>query len=236
MLDAAAVTRSEVVSEPLAVVPIPLVIIEDNRLLRDGLCDMLQRVPEFRVLEAGADSTVLARFTTTRQPAVLLLDVGLRDDDSLEICTRLHEQFPNVRVIVMGMAPLQDEISAFVQAGVVGFIMKDATNEEFGATIRHVAQGRQALPRALTDSLFAQILRQPHALPAEIVEESVRLTAREREIVVLLGEGLSNKEIAARLHIAIHTVKSHVHNILEKLSLHSRLEVAAHAHGPGRRP
>lgn len=235
MLDAAAMTQAEAGGASDPVVPVSLVIIEDNRLLREGLCELLQRQLDFRVLDAGADSSVLGRHSTWPQPAILLLDVGLQDDHSLHICTRVHEGFPGVRVIVMGMASPDDDIAAFVRAGVSGFIMKDATTEEFAATIRYVAQGEQALPRALTDSLFVQIARQNHPLPTDVVEDSVRLTAREREIVALLGEGLSNKEIAARLHIAIHTVKSHVHNILEKLSLHSRLEVAAFSRSLGRR-
>lgn len=71
--------------------------------------------------------------------------------------------------------------------------------------------------------------------PVAVMQEGGQLTAREREVIALLGEGLNNKDIALRLHIAIHTVKSHVHNILEKLSLHSRLEVAAYSRTPGRR-
>lgn len=235
MLDDVAETRAEDVGELLPGGPISLVIIEDNRLLRDGLCALLGGQAGFHVLEAGADSSVLTRLPALGSPTVLLLDVGLRDDDSLAICVRVHERFPSMRVIVMGMAPPHDDITAFVHTGVAGFIMKDATPEEFATTIRHVAMGAQTLPRALTDSLFAQITRQPQHLPFDAVEESVRLTAREREIVDLLSEGLSNKEIAARLHIAIHTVKSHVHNTLEKLSLHSRLEVAAFSRRPGRR-
>jgi DNA-binding NarL/FixJ family response regulator len=157
---------------------------------------------------------------------------GLRDDDSVQICADVRSRFPTVRVIVMGMAPQHDDIAGFVHAGAVGFIRKDATTEEFIATIRHVADGASALPRALTESLFAEIVRQPTQLPKQVIEDGTRLTTREREIVDLLGEGLSNKEIAARLHIAIHTVKSHVHNVLEKLALHSRLEVVAYSRTP----
>ena len=86
------------------------------------------------------------------------------------------------------------------------------------------------LPPALTNSLFSQIARNAASGNKAKVLESVRLTNRERQVIDLLGEGLSNKEIATRLHIAVHTVKSHVHNVLEKLALHSRLEVAAFTH------
>ena len=91
----------------------------------------------------------------------------------------------------------------------------------------------QVLPPALTTSLFAQIVRNELVRDRIRVQHDVRLTARERDVVDLLSEGLSNKEISARLGIATHTVKSHVHNVLEKLALHSRLEVVAFTHNTG---
>ncbi len=228
--------RPETGGEPIPGRTISLVVIEDNRLLREGLCELLRRQSDFRVLASAADSTVLARLTPLALPVVLLLDVGVRDDDRLRICVNVRAQFPTVRVIVMGMAPQRDEIIGFVQAGAVGFIQKDASTAEFAETIRHVANGESALPRTLTESLFAEIACQPPHPSRQVIDEGTRLTTREREIVALLGEGLSNKEIAVRLHIAIHTVKSHVHNVLEKLAVHSRLEVVASSRTPAARP
>jgi DNA-binding NarL/FixJ family response regulator len=117
-----------------------------------------------------------------------------------------------------------------VRAGASGFIMKDASFEDFFATIRAVAGGAEVLPAALTNSLFTQIARNAVGGNGGRALAAVRLTTRERQVIDLLGEGLSNKEISTRLHIAVHTVKSHVHNVLEKLALRSRLEVAAFTH------
>jgi DNA-binding NarL/FixJ family response regulator len=133
----------------------------------------------------------------------------------------------------MGLLPLQEDIADYVRAGASGFIMKDASFEDFFATIRTVAGGAEVLPQALTNSLFSQIARNAARGNKAQVLEAVRLTNRECQVIDLLGEGLSNKEIATRLHIAVHTVKSHVHNVLEKLALRSRLEVAAFTHGAG---
>jgi DNA-binding NarL/FixJ family response regulator len=121
----------------------------------------------------------------------------------------------------------------YVRAGASGFIMKDASFDDFFATIRAVAGGAEVLPQALTNSLFSQIARNAAGGSKVGVMEAVRLTNRERQVIELLGEGLSNKEIGTRLHIAVHTVKSHVHNVLEKLALRSRLEVAAFSHAGG---
>ncbi len=209
------------------------VVIEDNRLLREGITAMLRRQQGFTVLGASGDVQQILREIPSLRPSVVLLDFGLGDDDSLDICARIRTLVPDSRVIVMGISAPQEDVAAFIRAGAAGFIMKDATPDGFVSTIRVVAAGEQSLPRSLTQSLFAQIMRGEIVSDRAVIEEGIRLTTRERQIVDLLGEGLSNKEISARLHIAVHTVKSHVHNILEKLSLHTRLEIASYARKAG---
>lgn len=211
--------------------PISLVVIDDNRLLREGITLMLSRQTGFTVLASSADVARMLAAMPTMAPTIVLLDFGLADDDSLEVCAQISALSPTTHVVVMGVGVDAEGVAPFIRAGADGFIMKDASIEEFTATIRVVASGEQkALPRALTPSLFAQIVRDEVVATNEVIREAVGLTTRERQIMALLGEGLSNKEISARLHIAVHTVKSHVHNILEKLSLHTRLEVAAYTH------
>jgi two-component system NarL family response regulator len=151
------------------------------------------------------------------------------------VTTTVRQEVPEARVIVMGLLPIQEDVAAFVRAGASGFVMKDASFDDFVRTIRAVADGADVLPPELTGSLFSQITRQAVSRGRAPVLEGVRLTERERQVVELLGEGLSNKEMAARLHVAVHTVKSHVHNVLEKLALHTRLEVAAFSHSGGTR-
>lgn len=213
--------------------PIALVLIDDNRLLREGIAAMIHTQPGFKVLAASADVDEALAKVRESKPDVVLLDFGLEDHDSLSLTATVHAEVPEAKVIVMGILPLQEDVADFVRAGASGFIMKEASFEDFFATIRAVAGGAQVLPQALTHSLFTQIARKAGMTNKARVLESVRLTSRERQVIDLLGEGLSNKEIAQRLHIAVHTVKSHVHNVLEKLALHSRLEVAAFTHAAG---
>jgi len=213
--------------------PIALVLIDDNRLLREGITAMIHAQPGFKVLAAFADVEEALNKVREARPDVVLLDFGLEDHDSLSLTATVHNEVPTARVIVMGLLPLQEDVADFVRAGASGFIMKDASFEDFFATIRAVAAGGEVLPQALTNSLFAQIARNMAGTSRAKMMEGVRLTNRERQVIELLGEGLSNKEIATRLHIAVHTVKSHVHNVLEKLALRSRLEVAAFTHGSG---
>jgi len=215
--------------------PIALVLIDDNRLLREGIAAMVRTQPDFEVLAASADVDEALQKVREARPDIVLLDFGLDDHDSLSLTATVHAEVPAAKVIVMGLLPMHEDVANYVQAGASGFVMKDATFEEFFSTIRAVARGAQVLPHELTNSLFEQIIRNEVGGSRTRLIEAVRLTARERQVVDLLGEGLSNKEIANRLHIAVHTVKSHVHNVLEKLSLRSRLEVAAFSHAATRK-
>jgi DNA-binding NarL/FixJ family response regulator len=214
---------------------VTIVVIEDDRLLRDAVYHTLRQQPDFRMRPLAAESSVAAQLALAESlanegggtPLVALLDVSLGERDSLLACSRLCRAAPTVRVVITGMTAPHEEIADFVSAGAAAFVMMDASAADFMRTIRQAARGETVLPPALTPSLFAQIARERERLIPAIIAESASLTVREREIIRLLGEGLSNRDIAERLHIAIHTVKSHVHNVLEKLSLRSRLEVVA---------
>lgn len=210
---------------------IRLLLVEDNRLLREGLTAMLNEQRDIDVVAAfGNGKEAVLKGTQELKPQIILLDLGLKGQSSLRLVETVKREYPEVKIIVMDLIPVQADMIEFVKAGVSGFILKDATFADFAGTIRSVAAGASVLPPSVTGSLFSQIiekgLRRGHAKLAE----SVRMTRREREVIELIAEGLSNKEIAERLNIATFTVKSHVHNILDKLALRTRLQVASYAH------
>ncbi len=206
-----------------------ILIIEDNRVLRDGITAMLNAQADMRVVATiGSGNSILLKARHTR-PHVILLDVSLKNFNELSVVELVRKNLPEVKVIGMGFVPSQSDIVEFVEAGASGFIMKDATVKEFLGTIRSVAQGARVLPLSLTDSLFSHIVELSLKKSPGTITNAVRMTNRERDIIVLITDGLSNKQIADRLNIATFTVKSHVHNILEKLALHSRLQIALHA-------
>jgi len=131
----------------------------------------------------------------------------------------------------MDLIPLQADVFEFVRAGVSGFMLKDINVTEFLKTIRSVNKGAQVLPPNLTGSLFSQIVENAiDGLKPSVINEAVRMTKREKQVIELIADGSTNKEIAQNLHLSTHTVKSHVHNILEKLSLNTRVQIAKHAH------
>jgi len=157
----------------------------------------------------------------------------LRNRNSLSVVEFVKKDFPDAKVIVMDISPVPGDINLFVKAGASGFILKDATIDELLTTIRTVAEGTNVHPQDLSDSLLSQIVE--HALKRGKIKlkETVRMTKREREVIELIGDGLSYKEIGHKLGVSNYTVKSHIHNIMEKLTLHTRLEVASYSYSTG---
>jgi len=208
-----------------------ILLIEDNRILRDGIKALINEQPDLKIVaatEGNHDTLLKAR---TLKPQVVLLDLGLRNENGLRVVATLTKELPQTKVIGMGLIPSQLDIVEFVEAGAAGFILKDATIEDVLGTIRAVARGTKILPPLLTESLFTHVVDHALRKGKGKLPDAARMTKREREIIVLIAEGMSNKEIAERLNLSTYTVKSHVHNILEKMALHSRLEIATHSYG-----
>lgn len=214
---------------------IRLIIIEDNRLLREGLTAMLKEQSDITVVASLSNGEALVRRRALKAD-VILLDLVLRSRNSLRIVEYIKAKKPEARIIVMDLAPAQPALVIYVKAGVSGFVLKDATFVDFLHTIRQVARGTKVLPPMLASSLLSQIADLTTLNGKGNAFKSVRMTNREREVVELIAEGLSNKQIAKRLDLAVDTVKSHVHNILEKLALHTRLEIASYRHINGEFP
>ena len=209
---------------------IRVLVIEDNRLLRDGLAALLDAQPDLKVVAAaeGPDAGLL-RVQETK-PHVVLVDASLGNHRSHRFVESVRTTVPEARVIVMNLLPVEEDVVEFVKAGATGFVAKRAKIDDLVETVRSVAGGAKVVLPPLTGALFSYIAKRAVGRRAPAVSEAVRMSKRERQVIALIVEGLSNKEIAVRLHIATDTVKSHVHNILEKLALHNRLQIAAHAH------
>jgi len=209
---------------------IRLLLIEDNRLLRDGISSILKPHKEILIIAASGDGKNTIQKIRQLKPNVVLLDLGLRSQNSLHVVEIVKKDFPEAKIIIMDLAPVQSDILQYVKAGANGFILKDASLNDFLITIRTVADGSTVLPSLLVDSLFSQIVEHAVREGKLKLKEAVKMTKREREVVTLLGEGNSNKMIGQKMHISTYTVKSHIHNIMEKLALHTRLEIANYSY------
>ena len=207
-----------------------VLIIDDNRLVREGLEAILAAQPDLKVVAVAADMAAGLRHVREFTPHVVLVDAGLDNPDSCRCMEQIRTIAPAVRVIVLDLLPASEEIIAFVKAGANGFIMKDANVEDLVGTVRSVARGSDVIPPTLAGTLLSHIAQEVVVHHQPKAAAAVRMTTRERDIMSLIANGLDNKTIAQRLGVAGDTVKSHVRNILEKLTLHSRLAIAAHVH------
>jgi DNA-binding NarL/FixJ family response regulator len=205
---------------------IKVLLIEDNRLLRVGTTAMLNEQEDIKAVSSVGNRSAIEKARVLR-PDVVLLDLGLKSGNSLKVLESIKKKFPRMEVVVMDLIPAHSEMVDLVKAGVSGFVAKDATLDDFLGTIRSVAKGVKVLPATMADSLFSRIVE--GAIQEGTVDRviaSVKLTDKEQDVVSLLAEGKSITEISLKLKIAVFTVKSHIRNILDKLALHTRLELA----------
>lgn len=201
-------------------------IADDNRLLREGLASMLVEIDDMDIVGMASSGSQALVEIKKLLPNVALIDIGMPDKDGLDVTLALHKDFPAVKVIILGMPDLTDEIMACIEAGASGYVLKEASFEYLVETIRSVQRGESFCSPRMAASLFSRIAE----LAGErIPESSVKLTQREVEVINKIANGLSNKEIANILYIEEQTVKNHVHNILDKLQLHNRLEAVQYA-------
>ena len=210
---------------------IKILLIEDNRLLREGISALLKKQPDMNVVTTVGNGENISALISKLNPNIVLLDLGLRNQNSLQVVKLIKTNYQQIKIIVMDLIPLQADVFEFVQAGVSGFMLKDISVSDFLKTIRSVFEGTQVLPSNLTGSLFSQIVENAiNGLPPRVISDSVRMTKRERQVIELIADGFTNKEIAQKLNLSTYTIKSHVHNILEKLALNTRVQIAKHAY------
>src|SRR5437899_7423029 len=140
-------------------IPISVLLIEDNRLLRDAIGQLLASQPDVSLLGAVASGEAALRGSHATPAQVVLVDLGLKDDDSVRLVRELKRTAPHVRVIAMDLFPVQEDVVELVKAGVTGFILKDATHADFVKTIRSVAGSSQVLPRTRPATSYTYIIR-----------------------------------------------------------------------------
>jgi len=209
---------------------IKVLLIEDNRLLRDGTTAMLNEQQDIRAVSSAGNRSAVEK-AKELVPDVVLLDLGLKSHNSLKVLESIKKQYPRAEVVVMDLIPAHSDVVEFVKAGVSGFIPKDATLDDFLYAIRSVVKGVKILPPTMADSLFSQIVESAiQEGKVERVIDAVKLTKREQEVVNLLAEGKGITAISLKLKVAVFTVKAHIRSILDKLALHTRLELASFAH------
>jgi DNA-binding NarL/FixJ family response regulator len=205
-------------------------LVDGNRISRDLHEKLLNAEPGVTVI--SAEATLSVTMLTDGHPDVVMVEAGTTEVVSLRAAITTRRVLPEAMVVITDLHPNSEDIADFVKAGVEGFVLQEASSADYIDTVRSVADGAHVLPDELTSPLFVQIASEGIELDDEAGGPPVRarimleLTVREKEVVALMREGLANKEIAARLFISLHTVKSHVKNAMEKTGLRTRLLLA----------
>lgn len=205
-----------------------ILIADDHGVLRAGLRALLKSTDDLQVIaEAGSGDETLALCERTH-PDVVLLDISMPGLDGIEVTRRLKQVAPVVRVLIMTMHEDTGLLRAALQAGAAGYIVKRAVEYELIAAIQAVCRGELYVHPALTRSLLQDLV--PERAPAQNAEA---LTPREIDILRLIAEGYTNRQIAEVRSLSVRTVESHRASIMDKLDLHSRADLARYAAAHG---
>lgn len=211
---------------------IRVLLVDDQSLFREALANLISSDPTIEVVGSVTNGEEALRATAIHQPGVILMDLRMPVMDGVIATKRIRAQFPNVKVIALTTFNDDESVFEAIRAGAVGYLLKDSSKEELFHAISLAAANKYFLPPEITARVVKEFTR--ISKPKHHIETlKVNLTAREMEILKLIAEGISNKEIADRLVIAEGTVKNHISKILEKLDVNDRLQAILKAKNLG---
>ena len=200
--------------------PVRLVVIDDHTLFRRGLIALLAREPGFTVVAEAADGFEGIKAVSATRPDVVLLDLNMPGISGIETIGAIRKEVPDAQIVMLTVSEDAEDLLTALRGGASGYLLKNIDSEFLVAAIRRAAEGDSVISPEMTGKLVEGV--RTHGKPAP---EDV-LSAREREILVHIARGMSNKEIARALDVAESTVKIHVQHILRKLNLASRVQAA----------
>ncbi|MEV6202940.1 response regulator transcription factor [Streptomyces sp. NPDC051771] len=222
---------------PAAEEPTRVFLVDDHEVVRRGLRDLIDDEPDMRVVgEASTADQALARGPALR-PDVAVLDVRLPDGDGIAVCRELRSRMPELACLMLTSFDDEDALLDAIMAGASGYVLKQIKGSDLVAAVRTVATGQSMLDPATTARLMRS-LRDPEAAQPPEDERLAALSERERSVLELIGEGLTNRQIAKRLYLSEKTVKNHISRLLGKLGVERRVQAAviaaqAHEHETG---
>jgi two-component system, NarL family, response regulator NreC len=207
--------------------PIRILLADDHTVMRRGLRLLLESQPEFSVVAEAADGRQAVEQAEVTQPDVAVLDIAMPNLSGIEAAQRMSAALPHLSILILSMHSDEGYVLRALKAGAKGYLLKDSAEGDLIEAIKVVHQGRTFFSPEITKMLVADYVR---AIRSRGAEDSYDLlTSREREILQLLAERKSNKEIAEALNLSPYTVETHRRNLQEKLNLHSLAELILYA-------
>jgi DNA-binding NarL/FixJ family response regulator len=211
---------------------ISILVVDDHALIRSGLAGMLGAQPDLTIVGEAADGAEAVRLAAELSPDVVVMDIRMPAMDGIEATRRIRRRDGAPRILILTTFDLDEYVYDALRAGAAGFLLKDAPPGQLAEAVRTVATGDALLAPAVTARLIGRFLKVPpsDAAAAKVLD---RLTDRELEVLRLVARGLSNAELAARLHLSDATVKTHVSRVLTKLDLRDRVQAVVYAYEHG---
>ncbi len=208
---------------------IRVMICDDHALFRRGLIMVLEAEADIEVVaeaEDGEDAVAKAREFV---PDVVLMDVKMPGVDGIEATRRIAEEVPNAKILMLTVSDEEQDLYEAIKAGATGYLLKEVSIEEVAPAARAVVAGQSLISPSMASALLTEFSALAKRAEERTAVNTPRLTDRELEVLRLVAQGKSNREIAGDLYISENTVKNHVRNILEKLHLHTRMEAVMYA-------
>jgi two-component system, NarL family, response regulator DevR len=205
---------------------VPVFLLAENRLLREALVRLLSKKDDIRIVGSGCYSPQILPQILSTEPKIVILDSVSKALSQDRVVRRLHEARPEIGVVMVGMEADDGVFLRLVREGVLGYVLTDASAAEVWRAIRDVAAGEAVCPPSLSVALFRFAAQSQISLPMVSVNKSLDLSPRQKQLALLIRDGLSNKEVAARLNLSEQTVKNHVHRMLRRVGAVDRATMA----------
>ncbi|MFJ3309238.1 response regulator [Streptomyces sp. NPDC086549] len=210
--------------------PARVVVADDQTVVREGIVMLLGLLPGIEVVGAAGDGDEAVKLVAELAPDVVLMDLRMPRCNGVEATRRIRAEHPGTQVVVLTTYADDESLFPALRAGARGYLTKDAGGDEIVRAVQSVLSGEAGLSPSVQRRLLER-LSEPEPRPAPA--ESDGLTARETEVLVLIAEGLTNQEIARRLHVSTATVKTHINNLFAKTGLKDRAQAVRYAYGKG---
>lgn len=204
---------------------IKLLIVDDHMVVRQGLRGFLELLDDFEIVGEGSSGVDAVALAAELKPDVILLDLVMPEMDGIEATRRIRANDPGARILILSSFSNDDNVLPAIRAGATGYVLKDINPDDLAQALRETYHGRSQLHPDIAQKLVAHV-QQDDPAREEIEDQLKELTPREVEVLSLVAQGLSNREIAAALSISPMTVKTHVSNVLSKLQLADRTQAA----------
>lgn len=208
---------------------IRVLLADDHELFREGLVNILSAQPDFEVVGQASDGLEVLVMARKLVPDLILMDIGMPGCDGVEATQRVKDELPDVIIVMLTIRSEDDKLFEAIKSGAQGYLLKSIRSRELLSMLRGAVRGEAAITPALGGRMLEEFRRLSQQAPAVPEDEATALTHREQEVLSLVAQGASDKEIADALVISVHTVKTHMRNILSKLHLGHRHEAALYA-------